>query len=249
MNVLGGDPEAVQAGSTALSEMFAFIVEKISERRAALAEGSEIPDDLLSAMIVAEHEGSRLTDEEICLAAGQFLSAGFETTATAIGNAVYLMSTHPAERAKLERDWSLLDAAAEECLRFEAPLEGTFRTTTKDAVIGDEAVPAGSKVRVVYASANRDDQCFPQADEFRVDRPIVELRRHIAFGHGTHACIGSALARAELKIALKTVLQRLPGLALDPARPPERARGYMVNGFTSLPITWDPAAAVRREKQ
>ena len=239
MAVLGGDPEAVEAGATALAEMFLFVGEQIAERRNRLSAGLPLPDDVLSAMITAEFEGSVLSDEEICLACAQFLSAGFDTTAIAIGSAIYLLCTHPEERAKLEADWSLLDGAAEECLRYEPPLEGTFRTTKHPVAICGEQIPEGGKVRVVYASANRDEKQFPDADQFRVDRPLAELRRHIAFGHGTHACIGAALARAELTIAVETLLRRLPGLQLDPDREPSRATSLTLNGFDSVPITWD----------
>src|SRR5690606_19707844 len=129
----------------------------------------------------------------------QFLTAGFETTATAIGSAIFLFCTHPDQRAKLANDWALLDTAVEEVLRFESPVEGTFRTATCPVTIGGTDLPAGAKVRVVYASANRDTERFTDPDAFRIDRPAAELRRHIAFGSGPHACIGSALARAELQ--------------------------------------------------
>jgi cytochrome P450 len=99
-------------------------------------------------------------------------------------------------------------------------------------------VPPDAKVRVVFASANRDEALFPDPHAFRIDRPVSELRRHIAFGHGTHACIGSALARAELRTALRTVLTRLPGLALDPDRPPVRTTSWTVNGWASVPCVW-----------
>jgi hypothetical protein len=134
----------------------------------------------------------------------------------------------------------LLDNAVEEVLRFESPIEGLFRTATGPYSVGGRRLPADAKVRVVFASANRDQARFPDADVFRIDRPAAELRKHIAFGHGSHACIGSALARAELRIALRTVLTRLPGLRPDPDRPPERTTSFTVNGFTSVPVVWDP---------
>ena len=241
----GGDRAAAQAGAVAIGELSAMVSEIITMRRRALGAGEELPADVLSALITAEDddEGSRFNDQEICLAAVQFLTAGFETTATAIGNAVYLLCTHPGERSKLENDWSLLDTAVEEILRFESPIEGTFRSTKCPVVIGGHPIPEKAKVRVVYASANRDERRFPDADRFTIDRPATEVRRHIAFGSGMHTCIGSALARAELRIALRTLLTRLPGLALDPANPPERNTSYLINGFSSVPVVWDPGKA------
>ena len=247
VNANGGDQAAVEASTEAITGLITFIVGIVNERRAESAAGREPANDVLTALINAEHEGRRFTDEEICTAAMQFLSAGFETTATAIGSAVQLLCTYPEQRAKLEADWSLLDNACEEILRFESPIEGTFRTTNDAVTVADEALPVDAKVRVVYASANRDETRFPDADVFRVDRPATELRKHIAFGHGSHACIGSALARAELRIALRTVLTRLPGLDLDPDRAPRRSTSFTVNGYTSVPIVWDVARVRPRE--
>lgn len=133
-----------------------------------------------------------------------------------------------------------------EVLRFDAPIEGTFRTSKYPVDVGGERLPEGAKVRVVYASANRDQDRFADADTFRIDRPPAELRRHIAFGSGTHACIGSALARAELRAAIQTLLRRLPGLELDPDKPPQRNLSLTINGFTSVPIRWDPATTKPR---
>jgi len=236
----GGGPAELAALRTALREMFGLLRDIVAGRRATLASGKEQPADLLGALIIAEHEGTRFTDGDICEAAMQLFSGGFETTATAIGSGVHLLCTHGDQRARLESDWSLLDHAAEEILRFEPPVEGTFRTTTSSVDIGGTTVPVNAKVRVVYASANRDESVFTDAGAFRLDRPIGELRRHIAFGRGTHSCIGAALARMELTIALRTLFERLPGLELDPDAPPKRSTNLTINGFATLPIRWDP---------
>jgi hypothetical protein len=236
----GGDQAAVDASAVALAELFGYIGGLVATRRADPAPA----DDVLTALVTARDEDGAFTDDEICLAAMQFLSAGYETTATAIGNAVVLLCTHPGQRAALEADWSLLDQAVEEILRVESPVEGTFRTAREAVEVGGVSVPADGKVRVVFASANRDEQRFAEPRAFRIDRPITELRRHLAFGHGPHACLGSALARAELRIALRTVLTRLPGLALDPRRPPQRSDSMTVNGWATVPVVW-PAARSR----
>jgi cytochrome P450 len=239
MAAMGGEPDVVQAAATATFEMFAFVTEVINERRARLAGGERLPDDVLSAMIQAEHEGSRFTDPEILMCANIFLVAGYETTATAIGNAVWLLCTHPEQRAALEADWSLLDHAVEEILRYEPPIEGTFRSTTEPTRLVDTDLPARAKVRLVYASANRDADQFADPHTFRIDRPVSELRRHVTFGQGPHACLGAALARAEIRVALRAILTRLPGLRLDPERPAVRNTALTVNGFASVPVLWD----------
>jgi cytochrome P450 len=197
-------------------------------------------------MITAEDDGNTFSDEEILMAAHQFLTAGFESTATGIGNGLYRLFTNPGERAKLEADWSLLDNAVEEILRYDAPVEGTFRTTTKPVTINGVDLPAGAKVRVVYASANRDADRFDDPDEFLIDRPIGDLRKHVTFATGPHACLGSALARTEIRVAVEAVLRRLPGIVLDADHPATRSDALTVNGFLTIPATWDPATALPR---
>jgi hypothetical protein len=240
--MMGGDEAQVQAGATAVFELFGFLAEVIEQRRAASAAGNTLPDDVLSAMILADFEGTTFSNEEILMAAHQFLTAGFETTATAIGNGIYRLCTNPGERAKLEADWSLLDTAVEEIVRYDAPVEGTFRTTKEPVTLNGVDIPEGAKVRLVYASANRDTERWPDADAFRVDRQPVDVRGHLSFATGSHACLGSALARAELRAAVETILRRLPGINLDPDDPPARSTALTVNGFTNIPVRWDTAA-------
>jgi hypothetical protein len=243
---MGGTDEQLQAGTMAVMALFGYLKPEIDARRAKHAAGEALPVNVLNAMITAEDDGNTFSDEEILMAAHQFLTAGFESTATGMGNGLYRLITHPDQRAKLEADWSLLDNAVEEILRYDAPVEGTFRTTTKPVTINGVDLPAGAKVRVVYASANRDAERFENPDEFRIDRPIADLRGHVTFATGPHACLGSALARTEVRVAVETVLKRLPGIELDPDHPSTRSDALTVNGFLTIPVTWDPAAALPR---
>jgi hypothetical protein len=231
----------VEAAGKATMNLFALVMEEVAARRAIIAGGGVLQDDTLSALITAEHEGHRFTDEEILEVSFQFLTAGYESTATSIGSGVRLLCEHPEQRAKLEADWSLLDTCVEEILRFESPVEGLFRTTRNPVAVGGVDLPAGAKVRVVFASANRDDERFADAGEFRIDRSAADLRRHLAFGTGQHACLGSALARMQLRVLLETLLRRLPGVEVDHSRPWVRAKALTVNGHTHLPIRWDPS--------
>jgi cytochrome P450 len=154
-----------------------------------------------------------------------------------------LLCTHPEERQKLAADPGLIDRAVEEILRYRSPLEGLFRTATDDVELAGCPIPKGAKIRVVWASANHDEQQFEAADRFIVDRDPAELRKHVAFGLGPHSCLGAALARAELRIALSTLLRRLPDLDLDPADPPVRNKVLTINGYVRVPVRWDPSAA------
>jgi cytochrome P450 len=239
----GGDPSLISKAIIAVTEFSTFLLEIITARRATLADGGTLPDDMLSVLITAEAEGTRFTDEEILMACHQMLGAGYETTTTGLGNAVHLLCTNPGERGKLEADWTLIDAAIEEVLRIESPVEGTFRTTTREVEVAGTTIPAGAKVRVVYASANRDDSVFEDPTTFRIDRPLNQLRKHVAFAHGIHSCLGAALARMEMRMAVEMLFRRFPGLELDPDNPPVRNTGMTINGYTSLAVRWDPAQA------
>ena len=243
---MGGTDEQLQAGTMAVMELFAYLKPELEARRARHAAGEELPVNVVNALLTAEDEGNTFTDEEILMGAHQFLTAGFESTATGMGNGLYRLFQHPDQRAKLEADWSLLDNAVEEILRYDAPVEGTFRTTTKPVTINGVDLPAGAKVRVVYASANRDADRFENPDEFRIDRPISDLRGHVTFATGPHACLGSALARTEIRVAVETVLTLLPGIDLDSEQTPKRSDALTVNGFLTIPAKWDPSATLPR---
>jgi cytochrome P450 len=227
----GGDQDALEQSFVAMTELFAFLGELIATRRATAAAGGELPDDVLTSLITSEYEGSRFTDDEILMASHP---------STAIGNAVYLLCTNPTEREKLARNGALLDTLVEEVLRYEAPIEGLFRTSVDAVRVDSTDLPSGAKVRVVFASANRDERQFADPDTFRIDRDPTEVRRHLAFGFGPHACIGAPLARAELGAAIVALFNRLPGLALDDERRPERNDALIINGFRTLPVRWEP---------
>lgn len=244
VNAFGGGEEAAEAGFVAMMELFEFLRGIIDDRRAALVRGGTIPDDVLSALITAEFEGRSFSDEEILMAAQQLLTAGFETTSTSIGNALHRLSSNPDQRAKLESDWSLLENAVEEVLRCDAPVDGLFVTTREPVEIRGCPIPEGAKVRFLYASANRDPEAFSDPDAFRIDRDPLELRRHLAFGHGSHACVGASLARAELRCALRTLLTRLPGIEPDPTRDRVRNKSFFINGYAAFPVVWAPARAL-----
>lgn len=240
LEAFGGDEEAVQRSFGALMELFTFLMDLVGRPRAMLEAGEEPPADVLTALITADFEGRSFTDEELLMASQQLLTAGFETTSTAIATGIHLLRTHPLERRKLEKDPVLIETAVEEILRFEAPIEGLFRTATDAVEVAGCPIPADAKVRVMYASANRDERQFADAGTFRVDRDPTDVRRHLAFGFGPHACIGAALARTEMQLAIGTLLRRLPGIDLDPDRPPTRETMLSVNGYRTMPVRWDP---------
>jgi cytochrome P450 len=194
-------------------------------------------DDLMSALIHGSDEGGdRLSPEELIGMAWLLLVAGHETTVNLISNGVLALLTHPEQLAALHADLSLIDTAVEEMLRYEGPVETpTYRFTTEPVTIGDTVIPGGGElVLVAMADANHDPARFPSPERFDISR---DARGHVAFGHGIHYCLGAPLARLEARIAIRTLLDRCPDLALDihPAAITWRP-GMMIRGPRSLPV-------------
>jgi cytochrome P450 len=124
----------------------------------------------------------------------------------------------------------------EESLRYDSPVLGLFRTTTRTVELHDSVIPEGAKVMLHNGAANRDPLVFSDPGRFDVDRDAQELRSHLAFGFGPHVCLGAALSRLEGRIALRQIAERLPGLVL--AAPPERVTPFLLWGKRSLPARW-----------
>jgi cytochrome P450 len=241
---MGGDMSAVEAGMVAIMELFGYVQELIDTVRTGDQLDPLLDNGVLAGLVRAEVEGTTLTDEEIRWICLQLITAGYETTSTATANGVYLLCSHPDQRAKFESaDDALLRTTVDEIVRYMSPLEGLFRTANEDVEIGGCPIPRNSKIRAVFASASRDPEAFTDAGEFRIDRDPQELRAHLGFGTGPHACIGQSLARAELRIVLKALFRRLPGLELDPKRPAVRHEILIINGYREVHVRWDPAAA------
>jgi cytochrome P450 len=194
------------ARATLLSvrEMRAYMSELVAARRA------DPQDDLFTAMIEAEDEGT-LTDEEIHANALFLMTAGHETATNMLSNGILTLLRHPEQFALLREQPDLIGAATEEILRFESPVQMTPRLAKEDTVLAGREVAAGDPVVIVLGAANRDPDVFSEPDEFRLDRTD---QKHIAFAHGAHWCIGGPLAREEARIVLPLVLERLPDLQL-----------------------------------
>jgi cytochrome P450 len=236
---LGGDDESKARSGVALQEFMGYFTERIQARRADLDADRDVPDDLFTALLASDYDGRYFNDLEVVLALHVLLVGGHETTVGAIGNALWLLAGHPEVADRLRADTALIPNAVEEILRFESPVQCLFRTANGDQTVADGLVPDDAKLAVLYGSANRDPEVFADPDEFRIDRPHTELRRHLAFGAGIHTCVGAALARAELGIVIERVLSRLPGLRPDPDRAPTRHLSMITRGFAALPLRWD----------
>ena len=193
-------------------------------------------DDLVSALIEAHEASDHLSEDEVVSMIFLLLIAGHETTVNLIGNGVLALLENPRAMTQLRDDPSLIKTAVEELLRYDGPLAtATERFAREDVTIAGITIPRGELVLAVLLSANRDERQFNRPDSLDLTR---EPNRHVAFGLGTHYCLGAPLARLEGQIAINTLLRRAPDLRLN--IPPDRLRrrsGILLHGLKFLPIT------------
>jgi cytochrome P450 PksS len=193
-------------------------------------------DDLTTALVNAEAEGKRLSEDELISMLFLLLLAGHETTVNLIANGSLALMEHPDQMARLHAEPGLIDTAVEELLRFGNPVEhGNMRYLSEPVELYGTTLPRGSMVVLMLSSANRDESVFPDPDRLDLAR---SPNRHLAFGLGIHYCLGAPLARLEGKIALRALSQSYPGLRL--AVPPEQLRwriAIAIHGLKALPVT------------
>lgn len=199
------DEDLARTTLASVLEMRAYMTDLLAARRA------EPRDDLLTAMIEAEDDGV-LTDTEIHANALFLMTAGHETATNMLSNGLLTLLRHPEQLALLRERPDLVDAAVEEILRFESPVQMTPRLAATDTVLAGREVQAGQPVVIVLGAANRDPEVFEDPDRFSIERSDS---RHLAFAHGIHWCIGGSLAREEARIVLPRILERLPELRLE----------------------------------
>jgi nocardicin N-oxygenase len=194
-------------------------------------------DDLMTTLIEARDHGDRLSEAELVQQAVGFLVAGHDTTANQLLVSLLTLFEHPDQLELLRARPELVPNAVEELLRFSRLLTAAFaRVATADVGLEGAAVPAGATVFALTASANRDGRVYADPDRLDVARTDAT---HLAFGAGPHVCVGAALARIELQVALASLLRRFPGLApAAPAPELDWKRGTFVRGVRALPVTW-----------
>lgn len=194
------------------------------------------PDDhLISALVRAEHEGDRLTHDEVVAMIFLLLLAGHDTTANLIGNSVLALLDHPEQLALLRAEPELIDVAVEELLRFTSPVPvGTTRYALDDVELSGVRIPKGAQVLAMIASANRDEEVFERPDELDLTR---NPNRHLAFAFGSHYCLGNQLARLEARCALGALVQRFEHIELATPRDAVRFKPTpALRGPLALPV-------------
>lgn len=226
------DPEFRRPGESpgqtirrARGELHRYLTDLIERRR------RDPGDDIVSQLLAAEIEGRNLTEAELLNYCELIVEAGNETTRNAISGGLLAFSEHRQEWEGLRDRSDLLPTAVEEVLRWVSPIIHFTRTATEDCSIRDIRIEAGDKVALFYASANRDEDVFPDPFEFRADR---EPNHHLAFGSGPHFCMGANLARVELQVLFRHLLGRLA--AFEPTAPPERLNSAVNGGIKHLPV-------------
>lgn len=186
----------------------------------------EPTDDLLSALVRAEAEGERLSNEELYAMCVFVFLAGHETTTNGIASGLLALLQHPDQFATLQTDVDgLVRGTVEEALRYESPVTRAVRKASEDLDFGGKKIRKGQLVVFLLGAANRDPRQFPDPARFDIKRPLT---RHLAFGFGTHFCLGAVLARMEMELAFRAIVRRLPSLRLAGA-----------------PLVWKPTMGIR----
>jgi cytochrome P450 len=219
-------------------EFFAYFTERIAERR------TNPRDDLISDVVHATLDGEPLPDHEILWMFNQFLVAGNETTTKLLASSMRLLLEQPEMMVRLRDDPALIAGFVEEALRLESPVQGLYRTAVTDTEIGGVPILVGQHVLLLYAAGNRDEAKFPNAGE--LDPCRVNAMQNLAFGHGEHYCLGSALARAEGRIGLEVLLERLDDIRLAPGTDLDGLAyepSYILHGLQRLPLVFTERGA------
>lgn len=210
----------------------AWFAERIRERRSKGIRAN----DLITELCDSEDRGE-LTEAQVLGTLVLLIGAGHHTTVNLIGNGVLALLQHPDQLQDHAKDASLLPNAIEEMLRFDPPLQaGGRRDATHDIVLDGVLVEGGTPVTTIIGAANRDPRVFERPNEFDIHR--VDAKNHLAFGFGTHFCLGSSLARAEGMTAISGLIERLPNLRLVDATPVYEDM-YSLRGLASLRVAWD----------
>jgi len=238
-----GFPEADRAW---ISRLYASVMERAPGEDAIPREALKAAAELRDYFVDTAHKRRRRPEADVLTMISQselpdtkvagmcfvLFSAGIDTVASLLGSAILLLAEHPAARQLALEQPNGLAIVIEEVLRYESPLQFNARTTNVEVAVGDEVIPAGERVLLLYGSANRDERRFEAAHEFDVTR---EPKRHLAFGEGIHFCIGAPLARLQTRIALEELLSRFPRYEIG--EPVERSPAYNMRSLSSLPIS------------
>ena len=221
-------PETAPRVMRSLEEMVAYF-------RAAVRQAARHPrEGLITALLTAEIEGDRLSEEEVIANTIVTMVGGQETTTNLIGNGLLSLLRHRDQLEKLHADLSLVPSAVEELLRYESPSQHTARLAPEDVELGGKLIRKRQATIAVMGAANRDPERFPDPDRLDITR---QDNRHVAFAWGAHFCFGAPLARIEGQTAFEAVLRRMPNISLAAEKVVWR-ENLGLRGLTALPVTF-----------
>lgn len=223
-----GVADVPDSAISASGELLVYYADMVKQRK------KNLTDDLTSALVQAEIDGDKLTDDEIMAFLFLMVVAGNETTTKLLANAAYWGHKNPDQLAPVFDNHDLVVPWVEETLRYDASSQILARLVTEDQTYYDTTVPAGDVLILLIGSANRDERVFENPDEYRIDREIGP--KLVSFGSGAHFCLGAHLARMEARVALTELFKRIRGYEVDEANA-VRVHSSSVRGFAHLPIT------------
>jgi cytochrome P450 len=221
--------EAARQAKNALDTLTNYFRELLPERR------KQAGQDLISILVAAEEEGDVLSEEELYAQCVFFLFAGHETTSNLIGNGMVCLLRHPDQFELLYAQPSLVTGFIEEALRYEGPMQYTFRMARHDFILLDHSIRKGQVLVFLFGAANRDPEVFSEPDRFYITR---KKNTHLTFGYGLHHCIGASTACMEADIAFSTLLSRMHAIRLLNDNPQWRDV-FRFRGLKSLPIQFE----------
>jgi cytochrome P450 len=216
-----------RASRRAQRELRAYFGGVASERR------REPREDLLSALLAAEDEGQRLSEDDLYETCTLLLVAGHETTTNLIGNGLLALLRNPEQLDVLRREPERIEHAVEELLRYDSPVQATTRIVQEDTQFEGRTFKKGLQVGLLLGAANRDPAQFRDPERLDVTRDDV---KHVAFGHGIHFCLGAPLARIEAPAAFRAMIERFPRMRLDESVKPRWKQNLILRGLEQLPV-------------
>jgi cytochrome P450 family 142 subfamily A polypeptide 1 len=240
------DPETVAKAMRSYQEYAAYLTDIFEDRRRHPRE------DLVSVLVAAFDEGvlqgelslaeGGSVDNELIMFMTLLLVAGNETTRNALSGGMIALMENPEERRKVVENPDLIDPLTEEIVRWVSPVTSFARTATRDTELRDTKIREGEQILMMYPSANRDEERFPQADRFIADRTP---NPHVGFGIGNHFCLGANLARLEIRMMMSELLRRIPDMQLAPGATPEYAPSTLVRTIAKVPVVFTAESSRR----
>lgn len=228
MGIVRQTPEVMQRAGKSIAEFEAYLCELADARE------KEPHDDLLSALVNVSEEGKQLSRDELVANVLIVLFAGHETTTYLLGNGLLELLSHPDQFKALRDNPALLPYAIEEMLRYDSSAQIVWRVATEDIELGDKHIAKGQLVNLLLGAADRDPAQFVDPERFDIQRPE---HRNVAFGLGSHYCLGAPLGRLDVEIGLGTLLRRMPNMKLTDA-PIEWREAPTFRGMKALPIVF-----------